>query len=116
MKVLALATTALLLACGNGMPQFPHAESTPAPVNGSASRKEVPSDATLCKLQVGVSSPDDAVRVLGKPESIDDDGRYTDMFYYYQDRYVTLYLAFDKQLLDSAVLENSPYPGCWRQQ
>lgn len=113
MKHAAIAL--LLLGCGTDpvlAPDCAPLETAPA---AAVAKPAVPGPEVLCKLQYGISTPQDAIELLGKPASFDEDARWSSLFYYYDGGRIVLFLSFDERVLDSANLDNAPYPECWRE-
>jgi hypothetical protein len=124
---LLLLTLSVTFGCsseGNVAPQALELDA-PCAVAGAAATSSVPTaedepstladEVLLCRLEIGVSTPEDAKAVLGKPDQASDNGTSATLGYFGPDG-VTLFLGFAGYILTAATIDNAPFPRCWTEQ
>jgi hypothetical protein len=112
-KITACAALLLLFGCGDG---------GDSELNASEGflQGPLPSEQTLCKLEIGVSTPADAQGALGAPTSTMSFSDETTLSYYWGSAVNAtgiVLLTFDAGgHFSSALLQDIAYPQCWHEE
>lgn len=104
--LLGVALTAF--ACGNG---------TGTSVTGQDTAT-APSEAELCTLEMWKASPEQAIKLLGKPAEDNGSSDWRSLAWFY-DRggrinEIALFLKFQDDVLVVPSVQNMPFPQCWK--
>lgn len=93
-------------------------EATPdsESVDHSAWRPLFPDEALLCTILYNESAPSEVSAVLGKPDAVHDSGAGTLNFFYEYRSGAALFIGFQRNVFVDAMVDNAPYPSCWRDE
>jgi hypothetical protein len=111
-SILAWAVMSMSVACGD--------DGSETSSSAGFLQGPLPSEPTLCRLEMGVATVADAGTVLGAPTNTTSFSDETTLGYYWGsvvNPRATLVLTFDADgRLHSASLQDIVYPQCWRDQ